>query len=123
MHIKGIGYALDSDISAITIPLTIDSVDPSTIPEVGGSPVTITGSGFPLTLKDAEAGLVITVSGTKCTVLSSTTTKITFTSPKKNSGTELKLDFNSLSATDSVTFDNTSGPTISNISPNSASPV
>ena len=31
---RKLGYALDSDISAITIPLTIDSVDPSTIPEV-----------------------------------------------------------------------------------------
>ena len=48
VHIKGIGYALDSEISAVTIPLAIESVNPSIIPEVGGSPVTISGSGFPL---------------------------------------------------------------------------
>ena len=82
VHIEDIGYALDADISDITIPLVIDLVDPNVIPSVGGCPVKITGSGFPLTLSDAKLGLTITLSGTVCTILSSSTTEIRFTSPK-----------------------------------------
>ena len=95
VHIEGIGYAIDTAISALDIPLVIDLVDPSTIPTTGGAPVTIEGSGFPLSLDDAEAGLVITLSGVQCTVLSSETTKITFTSVAENSGNTLTLQFNS----------------------------
>ena len=95
VHIEGIGYAIDSAISALNIPLVIDSVDPNTVPTAGGAPLNIEGSGFPLTLADAEADLVITLSGVECTVLSSDTTKITFTSPAENSGTSLTLQFNS----------------------------
>ena len=53
VHIEGIGFAIDNAISTLTIPLVIDSVDPSDIPAFGGAPIAIVGSGFPLTLADA----------------------------------------------------------------------
>ena len=53
VHIEGIGYAIDTAISNLNIPLIIDSVDPNKMPTSGGAPITVEGSGLPLTLNDA----------------------------------------------------------------------
>lgn len=53
VHIAQIGYANTASISAITVPLVITSVTPSTIGINGGLEGRIVGTGFPM--KDKKA--------------------------------------------------------------------
>jgi hypothetical protein len=78
-----------SGVTAVSIPLVVSSVSPTTINPMGGNTLTITGTGFPI---DKTFVSVALSDGAKCAVISTTETQI-----------QCKFDKTTATSTSSVT--------------------
>ena len=107
--------------NVVDVELVIDTVSPSTGLLGGGTTITVEGSGFPEGVRD----LSITINGGECTVISSTTTLVTCTTPASDlAGTfDVIASFNGKTATktDGFTYDNSNAPIVSSLSPTESS--
>ncbi len=80
VHIAQVGYANTGSISAITVPLVISSITPSSIGMNGGLEGTIVGKGFPMS---GKTGITLNLCGNPVTeIISISNEQIKFIIPK-----------------------------------------
>lgn len=129
VEVQGLGFTRASagvSSSPIPVGLVISSISNNTAPLSGGTLVGISGSGFPF---DATAsGLSVNICGTTANIKSVTNSQIGITVPKcpvGSASTSITVTYNSLTSNSvAFTYDpSIVTPTITGISPNSASPV
>ena len=102
--------------NVIDVALVINSISPTTGLLGGGTPITISGSGFP----DSPTDLSITINGGDCRIVSSTAILVECTTPaSSDAGTfDVIASYNGKTANfDGFTYDNSNAPTVTSLSP------
>ncbi|CAG2205079.1 unnamed protein product [Mytilus edulis] len=116
VYVDGKGKATH-DAGNVTFQNTmaISGINPTTGTLGGGIPITITGNGF-------SSSAVVTVGGNDCEILSSTTTQIVCNLPAATAGSVdvvVTLDGHTQTSPTQFTYDSSSTPTITSVSPTS----
>jgi len=108
----------DADAYTYIAPPAITSVSPSSGPTAGGTPVTISGSGFGTTI----ATNTVTIGGTAATVTAASATSLTITTPAGSAGAAAVVVTNTsdeLSVSDAGAYTYIAPPAITSLSPSS----
>ena len=125
VHIASLGYADASAVGNILVSMVVSGSSPSASAPGGGVEVTLTGSGFPLSM---DSSLAISICGNEVTeILSVSNQQIVFVAPSEvtacGGGDGGLVSFNSQTATFSFAYDPSLAPQITSINPLHASPV
>ena len=122
---KKTGIVESDDNSVVSIPLVITSVSPSVGSEQGGTILTITGSGFLNSIQNTNLLQSVQIGTSTCELISTSPTSIQCKTSAKTTDSVLKITLGSSSSTSDnlFTYDPSSTPEISSISPSSGSTI
>ena len=123
IEVLGYGFAKPSvGITKISIPLSLNNVLPSQSAQTGGLPISILGSGFPLSLNE---GLSVSMCDKAATILSVSNINITILSTPCINALNQIISVNYNGLTQTIQYNYLSGQyhIITNLNPKSASPV
>ena len=128
VHVKQVGYADDSGISAESIGLTVSSVSPSEVSPGGGAVVTISGAGLPASLDDQDTVTILLCDNEVSNYKVINNQEIQFVSPANSNdcgATATTISVNSISQdiSSDITYNPSIAPTVDSLSKLSSSPI
>ena len=125
VHAINIGFAIvDPSVTPQQVLPAVTNVSPNSGSTAGGFSITIIGTGFGLSL-DQPSDTAVMLGNSPCQIISLSNTQIIcVTNPKTTDSTlEITVNEKIYQNTSVFSYDDTNAPTISAISPSSASPV
>ncbi|CAD8161606.1 unnamed protein product [Paramecium octaurelia] len=123
IHHKDIGFSkIDQSIIGENVNLEIISIQPNAASSDGGTTLTITGAGFP---KNLNRNFIFQIDGQNVKPLQISNTQLVFIAPKQISGGtgSIELQFNSKTATNVFTYDESLRIQVTGLEFNSKSPA
>ena len=124
-HIEGFGYAETSSLSSIETGLSVNSISPSQSSFGGQIEATMTGSGFPLSMDQADEMEIVLCGAIVEEYISVSNEEIVFIVPTVQtcSGSTYEITVNGKTSSIPFTYNAALGPSITSLSVTSSSPI